>query len=70
LTDAQGYFDGENVIIRLKNSFHLKMLENRGAADILKVIVGNLKNIDAKVIFELTENKAEIRNDLSELSDT
>jgi len=70
LTDAQGYFDGENVIIRLKNSFHLKMLENRGAADILKVIVGNLEGVDAKVIFELTENKAEIRNDLSELSDT
>ena len=67
LTDAQGYFDGEKTVIRIKNSFHLKMLENRNAQDALQVIIRNIEGIDAKVVFELCEGKSENKNDLSEL---
>lgn len=69
LADAQGYFDGEKTVIRLKNGFHLKMLENKNAQDTLQVIIRNIEGIDAKVVFELCEGKSENRNDLSELFD-
>ncbi len=69
LVDADGYYDGEKVIVRLKNSFHLKMLENKNAADTLSVLVRNLEGIDAAVVFELTNSKTENENDLSTLFD-
>ena len=55
--------------IRLKNSFHLKMLENRNAGDILKILVRNIEGIDADVVFELTQGSSITENDLSDLSD-
>ena len=69
LSDAEGYFDGEKTVIRLKNAFHLKMLENKNASDALQMLVRGIEGIDAKVVFELHEEKSENRNDLSELSD-
>ena len=56
-------------MIRLKNAFHLKMLENKNASDALQMLVRGIEGIDAKVVFELHEEKSENRNDLSELSD-
>lgn len=69
LSDAQGYFDGEKTVIRLKNGFHLKMLENKNAQDTLQVIIRNIEGIDAKVVFELSEGKSEMKSDLSDLTD-
>ena len=69
LTDAEGYYDGEKVLIRLKNNFHLKMLENKNAADTLQILVRNVEGLEAKVVFEVSEVKTENRNDLSTLFD-
>ena len=69
LSDADAYYDGENVLIRLKNSFHLKMLENKNAPDTLSILIRNIEGIDAKVVFELETAKTENRNDLSTLFD-
>lgn len=69
LADADGYYDGEKVVIRLKNSFHLKMLENKNAADILKVLVRNIEGVDASVCFEFADGKQESVHDLSDLTD-
>ena len=46
-----------------------EMLENKNASDALQMLVRGIEGIDAKVVFELHEEKSENRNDLSELSD-
>ena len=69
LMDAECFYDGDKTIFRLKNGFHLKMLESKQAAVILQAIIRSIEGIDAKVVFELYEEKKEQHNDLSELSD-
>ena len=66
---VDGYFDGERVIIRLKNSFHLKMLENKNASDMLRAIVRNIEGVDGEVVFEVSNTKTEQESDLSMLFD-
>ena len=71
LGDAKGYYDGEKIIIRLENGFQKTMLESRGAADRLHILIKNIEGIDAEVVFEQSTEKNEDSNDLSDLfSDT
>ena len=71
LVDAKGYYDGEKTVIRLENGFHKTMLESRGAADRLRILIKNIEGYEADVVFEQSEAKNEDRNDLSDLfSDT